>query len=99
MNRVLPTDAAPTNLVEARGLIARLQAALQARQGVLRAPPPEPTACCGRGCNGCVWEGYYAALAGWREDALALLASLQPKAQAQVQPQVQDKAQADAAAP
>jgi len=36
-------------------------------------PPPEPTTCCGRGCNGCVWEGYYTALNGWREDARALL--------------------------
>ncbi|MGM9426314.1 oxidoreductase-like domain-containing protein [Hydrogenophaga sp. MI9] len=41
---------------------------------VLRPPPPEPTGCCGRGCNGCVWEGFYTALAGWREDALARLA-------------------------
>ena len=32
-------------------------------------PPPQPTACCGRGCNGCVWEGYFAALAYWRERA------------------------------
>jgi len=36
----------------------------------LRQPPPEPTTCCGRGCNGCVWEGYYAAATFWREDAL-----------------------------
>ncbi|WP_347614506.1 oxidoreductase-like domain-containing protein, partial [Comamonas thiooxydans] len=35
----------------------------------LRQPPPEPTSCCGRGCNGCVWEGYYDALAFWLEDA------------------------------
>lgn len=40
---------------------------------VLRHPPPEPTSCCGRGCNGCVWEGFYSAAAYWREEALLQL--------------------------
>jgi hypothetical protein len=40
----------------------------------LRAPPSEPTSCCGRGCNGCVWEGYLAAADYWREEALTRLA-------------------------
>ncbi|MES2950874.1 MAG: oxidoreductase-like domain-containing protein [Pseudomonadota bacterium] len=40
---------------------------------VLRPPPPLPTTCCGRGCNGCVWEGFQAAANYWREDALLAL--------------------------
>jgi hypothetical protein len=45
-----------------------LQRALAA--GVtLRTPPPVPTTCCGRGCHGCLWEGYYAAADDWRQEA------------------------------
>ena len=45
------------------------------RAGVeLREPPPEPTSCCGRGCNGCVWEGYYGAVQYWIEEAELVLA-------------------------
>ena len=57
--------------------LACAQAAIQmartlaSRSGVeLREPPPEPTGCCGRGCNGCVWEGYFTAMAYWRDEAL-----------------------------
>ncbi len=57
-----------------RAGIARFQQSLQAAGHDFREPPPEPTSCCGRGCNGCVWEGYDAALAWWYEDAQALLA-------------------------
>jgi len=47
---------------------------LAAGQGLtLRATPPEPTTCCGRGCNGCVWEGFFAAALFWREDAIEVL--------------------------
>jgi hypothetical protein len=39
----------------------------------LRAQPPQPTTCCGRGCHGCVWEGYYTAADCWCENAKLLL--------------------------
>jgi hypothetical protein len=78
--RFVRHDPALVPLVDvatARALIAHLRGLAQ-RQGTdldtaLRPPPPEPDTCCGRGCNGCVWEGYYAALIYWREDALASL--------------------------
>lgn len=69
-------DAASARaLIDALGQRLRA-AAIEPGMG-FRQAPPEPTGCCGRGCNGCVWEGYYAALQWWREDALELLA--QPK--------------------
>ncbi len=67
-----------TDLPGARALVAHLRGLAQ-RQGIdidaaLRPPPPEPTTCCGRGCNGCVWEGFHAALAHWRDEVLQRLA-------------------------
>ena len=49
----------------------------QERALTLRSPPPEPTTCCGRGCNGCVWEGFVAAAVYWREEALLTLQAVQ----------------------
>jgi hypothetical protein len=49
---------------------AQMQAIAAALGITLRAPPPWPTTCCGRGCGTCVWEAYYYALDWWREDAL-----------------------------
>lgn len=71
---LMPLSDLPT----AHALIAHLRGrALRERHQdldhTLRRPPPEPTTCCGRGCNGCVWEGYYEALHHWRADALRLL--------------------------
>ena len=63
-----------TDRASALALFEALQHCAQERGLALRAPPPEPTSCCGRGCNGCVWEGYYAATTYWRDEALLILA-------------------------
>lgn len=61
------------DLDTARATFAALQDQA-ARQGIeLRQTPPEPTTCCGRGCNGCVWEGFYAAANYWRDEAELIL--------------------------
>lgn len=73
MNIISQPFPNPRNLPEAEAQIAAIGALLAARQLKHRAPPAPPTSCCGRGCNGCVWEGYYTALNFWREDARALL--------------------------
>ena len=59
-----------TDAASARAVMGDIAARLaRAQVADFRAPPPEPTTCCGRGCNGCVWEGYFTAVLGWCEDA------------------------------
>ena len=64
-----------SNRQAVRERIAALQAQLQGAGQTFRGPPAEPDFCCGRGCNGCVWEGYDAAVQWWLEEAGALAAS------------------------
>lgn len=61
-------DAATARAV---GLVLGRRAALAGHTP--RPLPPEPTSCCGRGCQGCVWEGYFQAVQWWREDVLQTL--------------------------
>lgn len=68
--------AAATDQVSAQQMFVALQQALHAAGVSMRSPPPEPPACCGRGCQGCVWEGFLAAAAYWREEALLRLHDL-----------------------
>ncbi len=72
-----PTVLALGDLPTANAMIAYLEGLAWRRSieidTALRPPPPAPTTCCGRGCNGCVWESYYTALSHWRQDACNLL--------------------------
>jgi hypothetical protein len=66
-------DLSLTDLNAVRAMFESLQTRAGAQGICLRQPPDEPTSCCGRGCNGCVWEGFYAAAAYWRDEALLIL--------------------------
>lgn len=61
------------NAADAERLFSHLLAQARARGVALRPVPPAPTSCCGRGCNGCVWEGFLAAAGFWRDDAVLAL--------------------------
>ena len=64
----------PVDHASACTAMAAVQALAAEHGTTLRKPPPAPTTCCGRGCNGCVWEGYFAAVNYWLEEAQLLLA-------------------------
>ncbi|WP_151637928.1 oxidoreductase-like domain-containing protein [Noviherbaspirillum aerium] len=58
-------NALPSNAEQARQWIGDLREQLAQRGLVFRDPPEAPTTCCGRGCNGCVWEAYFHAVGYW----------------------------------
>lgn len=62
-----------TDHATALAMIGHWQRQAQQAGAALREPPPDPVGCCGRGCSGCVWEGYYAAVAYWCDEAELLL--------------------------
>ena len=68
-----PQFPLPDNAYQAKQWISALSTQLADRDIFFRDPPEEPTTCCGRGCNGCVWEGYLHAVGYWCEQARALL--------------------------
>ncbi|HYD94924.1 MAG TPA: oxidoreductase-like domain-containing protein [Noviherbaspirillum sp.] len=68
-----PNNPVPASAYQARQWIADYSAQLAQRAILFRDPPEEPTSCCGRGCNGCVWEGYFNAVGYWCEQVRGML--------------------------
>ena len=66
---------APDRLNHALVGFSALQRRAAAASVKLRMPPAAPTSCCGRGCNGCIWEAWYSAVDDWHEEALRQLPS------------------------
>jgi hypothetical protein len=70
-----PMSALPNHRDAAQAIFRQVQLRASLAGVALREPPPEPTTCCGRGCNGCVWGSYYEAVNYWRQEAELLLPS------------------------
>jgi hypothetical protein len=69
----MPDFSAPITAISDRDAALALFNALQERASAAGITLREPVGCCGRGCNGCVWEGYYSAVNYWRDEALLAL--------------------------
>jgi Oxidoreductase-like protein, N-terminal len=73
MSRPFLMDQPLSDRDSAQALISQVQVLAEQQGLALRPPPAEPTTCCGRGCNGCVWEGYFGAVNYWHEEAMGRL--------------------------
>lgn len=70
MNDLVLQSWNPTDPGEAKALISAIIARARAAGVELSDPPAEPDNCCGNGCIGCVWDGFYSELGYWRDEAL-----------------------------
>jgi hypothetical protein len=69
-----PAPSAPLSPRDAaQAIFTALQRRASQAGVTLREQPPEPSTCCGRGCNGCVWGSYFEAVDYWRQEAELLL--------------------------
>jgi hypothetical protein len=72
----IPDAALQAWMPESRAEAEALIEAVRARAACCKPPvelgeaPEAPNSCCGRGCNGCVWEGYFSAVTYWRDEAM-----------------------------
>jgi hypothetical protein len=78
MAQTLFVQQLDASLSQARQTIAQTRKALALAGITHRSPPPKPTTCCGRGCNGCVWEAWYEAVQYWQTQADQLLSHSTP---------------------
>jgi Oxidoreductase-like protein, N-terminal len=78
MNLNVFANISLTNVQSARECFAQLNLLAQENGVMLRQTPLEPQHCCGRGCNGCVWEGFFHAAHYWIDDAVDTIQRIRP---------------------
>ena len=78
MHQITPPDPLHAPIADrdsAHAAIAAVMARVAQAGATVRPAPDEPVGCCGRGCEGCVWLGWFGALARWRSAALEAVAA------------------------
>jgi hypothetical protein len=59
--------------LEAREVFKMIESLAVQHNIKIKPAPSEPTSCCSRGCEGCVWRAFFEAAQFWRQSALELL--------------------------